>query len=271
MIDAKSLIGTHDFLFVTLDALRYDVARDALENGMTPGLASFLPGGTWENRYTPACFTLPAHQAFFAGFLPVPTEPGVHPRLFAAEFSGSETIGEKTFVFSEANLVKALENRGYRTVCIGGVGFFNKKTMLSRQLPDLFMESHWSEDMGVTSPKSAEVQVRQAVSAISALDDDRRVFLFLNISATHQPNCIFLDGANEDSPETQAAALAHADRHLPFLVETMSARAPLLFVICADHGTAYGEDGFTGHRTPQPVVNLVPYAETVLGSGGEQA
>ena len=31
-------------------------------------------------------------------------------------------------------------------------------------------------------------------------------------------------------------------------------------VICSDHGTAYGEDGYTGHRLAHPVVWDVPYA-----------
>jgi hypothetical protein len=36
-------------------------------------------------------------------------------------------------------------------------------------------------------------------------------------------------------------------------------------VICSDHGTAYGEDGFAGHRLAHPVVWTVPYAEFLLG------
>ena len=37
MLNARELIGTHDVLFVTLDTLRYDVARDALAAGRTRG------------------------------------------------------------------------------------------------------------------------------------------------------------------------------------------------------------------------------------------
>ena len=43
--NTNALIGTHDVLFVTLDTLRYDVARDALRQGRTPNLAAVLPGG----------------------------------------------------------------------------------------------------------------------------------------------------------------------------------------------------------------------------------
>ena len=41
-------------------------------------------------------------------------------------------------------------------------------------------------------------------------------------------------------------------------------RAPTLTVICGDHGTAYGEAGYVGHRVAHPTVWDVPYAEFVL-------
>ncbi len=40
--------------------------------------------------------------------------------------------------------------------------------------------------------------------------------------------------------------------------------APLLCILCSDHGTAYGEDGYHGHRLGHPVVWTVPYAEFLL-------
>lgn len=264
LIDAKALIGTHDVLLVTLDTLRYDVAARALERGLTPGLGAILPKGRWEKRHTPASFTYAAHHAFFAGFLPTPVGPGPHPRLFAAAFPGSETTSPRTAVLEAADIPGGLAQLGYRTLCIGGVGFFNKESALGRVLPSLFQESHWSPALGVTDPRSTEHQVDLALHRLSHLADDRRVFLFLNVSALHQPNCIFLEGATSDSPETMMHALAYADAHLARLVASMTARSPLLCVLTSDHGTAYGEDGYVGHRLSHPVVWEVPYAETVL-------
>ena len=264
MIDANRLIGTHDVLLITLDTLRYDVAESALARGLTPNLGRLLPGGRWELRHTPATFTYAAHQAFFAGFLPTPARPGRHPRLFAARFPGSETTSPATCVFDTPDLVTGLAARGYRTVCIGGVGFFNKRSPLGSVLPSLFAESHWSEEMGVTSRHSTENQVACAVEALARVPRNRRVFLFLNVSALHQPNCLFADGALEDSPDTQAAALAYVDRHLPPLFDSLRRRAPVLCIVCSDHGTAYGEDGYYGHRVSHSVVWNVPYTEFVL-------
>lgn len=268
--NARELIGTHDVLFVTLDSLRYDVARDELAAGRTPNLARVLPIGRWEERHSPGNFTLAAHQAFFAGFLPTPAAPGKHGRLFAARFAGSETTTEATCVFDAPDIVTGLAERGYHTVCIGGVGFFNRQTPLGCVLPDLFAESHWSPSLGVTDPQSTEHQVRLAEEVLAALPAQRRVFLFVNISAIHQPNCIFLPetGAphrrEPDTPASHAAALAYVDRHLPALFAAVQWRAPALVILCSDHGTAYGEDGYFGHRISHPVVWTVPYAEFLL-------
>lgn len=264
MIDARSLVGTHDILFITLDALRYDVACRALAEGQTPNLARLLPGGRWEERHTPGSFTYPAHQAFFAGFLPTPREPGRHGRLFAARFAGSETTTEQTCVLDAPDIVTGLAGQGYHTLCIGGTGFFNRLTPIGCVLPDLFAESHWSPELGVTNPRSTENQVTLAERLLDEVPVGQRVFLFVNVSALHQPNCLFSPGAAEDSPATQAAALAYVDRHLPPLFDALRRRAPLLAVVCSDHGTAYGEDGHVGHRVAHPVVWTVPYAEFVL-------
>jgi len=264
MLNARELVGKADVLFITLDTLRYDVARDALAAGLTPNLARLLPPGGWEQRHSPGSFTYAAHHSFFAGFLPTPGEPGVHPRLFAALFAGSTTVTEETCVFEDADVVSGLARQGYQTICIGGVGFFNKQTPLGKVLPNLFNESYWDPSLGVTDRHSTENQVRLALELLGRLPRERRVFLFVNISALHQPNCIFLQGAERDSLESHAAALSYVDSQLPPLFEGLQRRGPVLVIICSDHGTAYGEDGFFGHRAAHEVIWTVPYAEFVL-------
>src|SRR5262249_58994896 len=93
------------------------------------------------------------------------------------------------------------------------------------------------------------------------------VFLFVNVSAIHQPNCIFMGGATADSPATHAAALAYVDRHLPRLFAVLQRRAPVLCILCSDHGTAYGEDGYRGHRLRHPLRWTGPHAQVVLPAG----
>jgi arylsulfatase A-like enzyme len=262
-LNARALVGRCDVLLLVLDTLRYDVAEELLAAGRTPNLAALLPQG-WERRHTPGNFTYAAHQAFFAGFLPTPVSPGPHPRLFAARFPGSETTARTTCVFDAPDLVHGLADKGYHTVCIGGVGFFNKQTPLGSVLPGLFAESHWDERLGVTDPHSTRHQVALATRTLDLLPPDRRVFLFLNVSALHQPNRHYLAGATEDTRESHAAALEYVDRQLPPLFAALRRRGDTLCVVCSDHGTAYGEDGLTGHRHNHPVVTTVPYAEFLL-------
>ncbi len=210
-LNARALVGTHDVLFLSLDTLRYDVAREAWASGQTPFLGSLLPREGWQMRHSPGSFTYAAHHAFFAGFLPTPAVPGLHPRLFAARFGGSETTTAATAVFESADIVSGFESQGYHTICIGGVGFFNKQTPLGSVLPNLFRESHWSEEMGVTSPHSTRHQAELAQQILAEIPLSRRVFLFLNISALHQPNCIFTPHATRDTPATMAQALSYVD------------------------------------------------------------
>lgn len=266
MINARRIIGTHDVLFVTLDTLRYDVAAASLAAGRTPFLSSILPRRAWEERHTPGSFTYAAHHAFFAGFLPTPITPGPHPRLFAAEFPGSETTSSATFVYDAPTWIEGLRQAGYHTICIGGVGFFNRQTALGRVLPAYFDESHWSPELGVASPDSTQKQVALACRRIAEAPRNQRLMLFVNVSAIHQPNCIFLSGARRDSMGSQAAALAYVDRCLPPLFATLRQRGEVLCILCSDHGTAYGEQGYHGHRVSHPVVWTVPYAEFIMAA-----
>ncbi|MGV9572055.1 STM4013/SEN3800 family hydrolase [Streptomyces nigra] len=263
----NDVVGEHDILLVTLDTLRHDVAEELAAAGRIPHLARHLPGGRWEKRHAPGSFTYASHQAIFAGFLPTPAAPGPHPRLFAASFAGSETTAEGTFVYDTPDLVGGLAKAGYHTVCIGGVGFFNKQGPLGSVLPGLFQESHWEPEFGVTSPHSFENQVERAEQVVARLPADRRLFLFVNVSALHQPNWFHLPGATREAGDTRAthaAALEYVDRHIGRLFAAASSRRRCFAIVCSDHGTAYGDDGYTGHRLGHECVWTVPYAQFLL-------
>ena len=131
-------------------------------------------------------------------------------------------------------------------------------------MPGLFAESHWSPALGVTDPHSTENQVRLAEMLLNSMPLDRRFFLFVNISAMHQPNRYYVSGADLDSRETMTAALAYVDSWMPRLFDAMRRRGRSLAIVCSDHGTAYGEDGYCGHRLAHPTVLTVPYAEFLL-------
>jgi hypothetical protein len=266
--DMNAIVGTHDIALITLDTLRYDVAAEELAAGRTPNLAALI--GDWELRHTPGSFTYAAHTAFFAGFLPTPAHPGRHPRLFALRFEGSETTARTTCVLDGASIVEGLAGRGYHTLCVGGVGFFNQQNPLGCVLPGLFAEAHWSQATGVTDPRSFEHQIGVIAASLAKLPAKRRAFTFLNVAALHQPNHYYGDqghvregGAEGDTRATHAAALRYVDRHVPALLDVLARRGPLFAIVCSDHGTLYGDDDFVGHRIAHPHVMNVPYAEVV--------
>lgn len=262
MLDMNQIIGKSNVLFMTLDTLRYDVAQQEMANGNTPFLASLLPAG-WEERHAPGSFTYASHCAFFAGFLPTPARPGKHERLFSLKFSGSETTGTHSLCFDTPNIVSGFSEAGYRTICIGGVGFFKKQNPLSCVLPNLFQESYWHPEFGVTHPDSTRHQVEWATKLLQH-NPGQNVFLFMNLSALHQPNCHYLPGATGDSLASHAAALRYIDSQLPPLFDMLERVGSTFVILCSDHGTTYGEDGYTGHRLGHEKVWTIPYADLFL-------
>src|SRR5688572_9030588 len=122
-VDMNAVVGVSDIVFLVLDTLRFDAAVTEFAAGRIPNFSRWFPEG-WEMRHTPGSFTLAAHQAFFAGFLPTPADPDADKtRLFACRFEGSETAGTKSKVVDADNWISALADEGYKTLCVGGVGF----------------------------------------------------------------------------------------------------------------------------------------------------
>ncbi len=260
MTDMNQIVGSHDIVMVTLDTLRYDVAK--LEEENCPNLCG---SGPWEKRHTPGSFTYAAHHAFFCGFLPTPANPdkASHIRLFHTKDTGLRTH-PYTWLFDAPDIVSGLENEGYRTICIGGVIFFTKKNKLAKVLPGYFQESYWRMTFGVTNPRSTEHQVNHALKLLEKADPAQRLFLFLNVSAIHGPNHYFVEGSVKDSVESQRAALRYVDGQLGRLFDALRKRGKTFCMVFSDHGTAYGEDGYEGHRLAHEVVWNVPYREFIL-------
>lgn len=261
------LVGTHDLVWITLDSLRFDVAQSAHERGETPNLSGAFPHG-WERRHAPGTFTLASHSAMFAGFLPTPVDRPKAPRLAAARMPGTDALWHGTFVFDEATLPEALSARDYRTVCIGGVGFFSGRNAVGSALPALFQRATWKPSFGPGRPEAVAGQVRAALDALVSDRGDGPVFLFMNVAATHHPTHRFLAGATVDSVDTQRAALSHADGQLAPLLDAVRGRRSAL-IVCADHGDAFGEDGYWGHRHAHPTVLDVPYAHRVFDGASD--
>ena len=263
--DMNEIVGTKDILFLCFDTLRYDVALSVQENGESPNINQ---KSSWTKAHASGNFTYPSHHAMFAGYLPIPYEASSlfeNGKLF---FPSSTGMGRNTppnsFAFEGATFVEGLFKVGYETICIGGVAFFDKRSEIGSVFPSMFSKSYWNPSFACPVKKSTENQINFAVKKLSAYPDEKRVFMYMNISAIHYPNYFYIDGERNDSVKTHAAALKYVDSCLPLLFDAFEKRGGCFVIACSDHGSCYGEDGKQFHGFNHEIVNTVPYMEFMI-------
>jgi hypothetical protein len=183
-----------NLLFITLDSLRLDVARMA----SLPVLAS-LEGPT--PCYTHANFTLPAHFAFFTGFLPLPLDSkyrflrGRFSRIFRP-VSARPAPGQVAISFSGATVISSFQDAGAVVVGTGGVPYFDPdSTQIS--FASLFPEFHYSgyparSDFGdgrtfAEAARYSSLVLLRDWLAQALIDPFRQYLLFANEPSTHFP------------------------------------------------------------------------------------
>ncbi len=260
-VDMRQVVGKQDILFICLDTLRYDAAKMEEEAGGTPVLNQF---GSWERRQAPGNFTYPSHHAMFAGFLPCRFDAkSLADRemlFFPKQIGMGNKVPEGAFGYSGSTVMEGLRKAGYDTWCVGGVAFFDKRTDLGRVFPGYFEKSYWNPSFACPVKESTKNQVDFILGKLAKADEERRLFLYLNVDAIHYPNYFYLEGARQDSLESHRAALRYVDGELGRLFDGWKKRRKEAFVICcSDHGTCYGEDGCQFHGINHPVVNEIPY------------
>lgn len=264
-IDMNEIVGQSDILFICLDTLRYDIAKREEENNNTPNLNQY---GKWQKCNAPGNFTYPSHHAMFAGFLPSKIEnKSIFDReilFFQKDMGLGRKPPENSFAFEGATFIQGLEKVGYETICIGGVGFFNKRTDIGKVFPSMFKQSYWNPSFSCSVKESAENQIDFAIKKLKELETGKRLFMYINIDAIHYPNYFYLEGAKEDDIDTHAAALRYVDSCLPKLFSAFKERNKTFVIACSDHGTCYGEDGYIFHGFNNDIINTVPYKHFIL-------
>lgn len=258
-INMNDVVGEQDILFICLDTLRWDVAEEEEKNGTTPVLNQY---GKWQKCHAPGNFTYPSHHAMFAGFFPTAAEPISfikRERLFFPKDIGLGKFAPKnSFAFEGSTFVEGLANADYETICIGGVAFFDKRSDIGRVFPNMFKQSYWKPSFGCTVKESTANQIDFAIKTLNKVQN-KRVFMYINIDAIHYPNYFYVEGEKKDSVKTHSAALRYVDTQLSKLFEAFKARSKTFVIVCSDHGTCYGEDGYVFHGISHEVVYTVPY------------
>ena len=264
-INMNEVVGECDILFLCLDTLRYDVAKKAEMEQSIPFLNKY---GDFKHCIAPANFTYPSHHAMFIGFLPAPVNSkNISDRellFFPKKIGMGNKAPPSAFAFDGQTFIEGLSKVGYHTLCIGGVGFFDKRSDIGKVFPNMFEESHWSPKFSCTNPKSAENQVEFAINKIENLPKDKKVFCYINFSAIHYPNYFYRDSKKQDDVQSHQKALEYVDKSLKPLFETFEKRNKTFVIVTSDHGTCYGEDGYMFHGINHSAVNNVPYKHFFL-------
>ncbi len=264
-MDMNQIVGKCHILFVCLDCLRYDVAFEEQQSGGTPVLNRY---GDWRKCQAPGNFTYPSHQAMFAGFFPIDEDIlDMKKReilFFSADIGMGRKAPEGAFDFKGATWIEGLAMEGYDTYCIGGVSFFDNRTDVGKVMPSYFQHSYWNPSFGCKVKESAAHQIDFAVRKLEQITEEKKILMYLNISALHYPNYFYIEGARKDSRKAHAAALRYVDQQLEKLFAAFQKKGETFVICCSDHGTCYGEDRVWYHGVNHPIVTTVPYKHFLL-------
>lgn len=256
-----------NILMLVYDSCRYDSAIRA----RTPVLDQYCK---IHKAYTPATYTYPAHQSFFCGIFPYVPEPLPYynrfiEQLVALEGAGDGIKKKHSFVIDrkEYNIISGLANAGYYTVGSGGANWFAKNA-LRVGFQDFFFKVH----------APAKEQIELVLNGIGNHAKGRSFFGFINFMETHEPYMHhdepeyrmtarrkmkwppYADDSEADYAkmlhDAQIQGAEYLDACLPRLFEAVPKNTIVL--LFADHGEAFGEDGYWGHGVYHEKVMEVP-------------
>lgn len=281
-----------DVLVVVLDTVRADhLGMYGYPEGTTPRLDRWAAGArVWDNAWTDAPWTLPAHASMFTG--KSQREHGARsvgrddPRKGAPLGEGQDTVAER------------LRDAGWRTVGIAGnLAFLHPSYGLGQGF-DVWMNDGLDRDARGVPYLAADRVIAMADEALKE-EDARPLLLFLNLMDAHRPykprrgyvkhperlrkalpggrgyrkvvKALLkggaLDPAIRDSwIEAYDAELRFLDDHLGQFLDRAD-RFEHIFIL-ADHGEYLGEHGLVEHAKDvyEPVLH-VPFL--VKGAGFE--
>ena len=252
---------TNSIVFIVLDSCRYDSMMAARR----PNIDRL---GSIEKRYSYASWTAPSHYAFTMGMLPHSSPRNVFAsEIYKEEFqqwkvrTGAGDMSFRDFL-PEISLPKVLSKLGYYTVAKVSMPVLNKFTLISRDFDEYKLMPHHNDFAGM-------------VAEIEFPEDEPRYY-FLNLGETHYPYMLKGDelphisgvhGALKSMAEPRPDAvkveqtfspgqlqMLHGQQvkcveYVDGLIGTLMDKAPenTYFIVTADHGELFGEDGYFGH------------------------
>ena len=224
--------------------------------------------GEAQKRYSYASWTAPSHYAFTMGMLPHSSPKNVYAsEVYKEEFmqwkdrTGSDEVSFKDFL-PELSLPRVLAKRGYRTVAKVSMPVLNKYTLISAHFDEYKLMNNHNDFAGMIEEME--------------FPDDEPHYYFLNLGETHYPYMLSAENlphvsgvhgvlkamGNEAEVATNTAQsfdpelmkMLHGQQvkcveYVDGLIGTLMEKAPknTWFIVTADHGELFGEDGYFGH------------------------
>jgi arylsulfatase A-like enzyme len=275
-------VTPNPIVFIVMDSCRYDTMTAARR----PNIDRL---GAIEKRYSYASWTAPSHYAFTMGMLPHSSPRDVFAsEVYKEEFQQWKTrtgAGELSFkdFLPDISLPKVLSKLGYYTVAKVSMPVLNKYTLISRDFDEYKLMPHHND----------------FASMVEEMDfpDDEPRYYFLNLGETHYPYMLSgadmphisgVHGALKAMADPQRASgarteqafsaeqlkMLHAQQvrcveYLDGLIGKLMDKAPenTYFIVTADHGELFGEDGYFGHG---PIMHEkcfeIPFVEGRVGA-----
>ncbi len=264
-------------IYLIMDSCRYD----SYSMAETPNIDRL---GAVERRFSYASWTSPSHYAMLMGLLPHTSPRGVFAsEVYKGEFKkwverlDVAGLSFKTFI-PELSLPKILKDHGYRTIGRVSLPVLNPHSGMSRFFDDYRLMDHHNDFAGM---------VRDI-----AFPDSQPRFYFLNLGETHYPYMLVGDdlphisgvhGVLKNMPDSGQEPASIRDQFFPAeemqrlhqqqmrcveyvdgLLGELYRKCPAntYFIVTADHGELFGEDGYFGHGPiMHPKCFEVPFVE----------
>lgn len=260
-LDRDICFRWQNVVMITLDSCRYDTFVRA----EMPVLKSQC---TFKKAFAQGTFTYPSHLAMYSGFFPSICEMiAYYNRLekYLLFIRGGNKIVDSFLEFpvGTTSIVNGFRRLGYRTFGLGAMEWFRHPNLASE-----FDRFHMT---GIHMRRQIDLFLQEAADAQTA-----PIFALLNIGETHDP---YRHGGQIDvssrvstelrrSPssalslelfERQVDCCEFIDRGIAPVIDWAAEQSrDTVFVVCADHGECFGEDGLYGHGFFHEMVITVP-------------
>jgi hypothetical protein len=275
-------VKQNHIVFIIMDSCRYD----SFVAANTPNIDRL---GKAEKRFSYASWTAPSHYTFTMGILPHSSPAKVYAsEVYKEEFmiwndrigrlESAEAVAFRDFL-PELSLPKVLNKLGYRTVARVSMPVLNQFTLINQHFDDYKLMDNHNDFAGM----------------VEEIDfPDQPHYYFLNLGETHYPymlkdadlprisgvHGVLKSLGNDGSDSGELGDFFNADKmtmlhnqqiacveYIDGYIGKLMSKAPenTHFIVTADHGELFGEDGYFGHG---PIMHNkcfeVPYVEGSL-------